>query len=178
MAYKTILNTPIAPALGSRPTYQSRTANNAGFAEQGSIFQPSFEQRAVPGASSPYNANAAQTAEYGGFELDVPAGTPPESPKPDAGFSFGDWAKVGTGLVQGYNAYQANKLGKAQFGFAKDSFNVNLANQAQLINNEQESRQRARLETSGQYTGEGGQANLQQDLQSYLKPRQVSGAPI
>jgi len=97
------------------------------------------------------------------------------------GFSFGDWAKVGQGVANTYLGAEALKLGKEQFGFAKDSFNVNLANQAKLINNEQEARQRSRMETSGQYApgqAQPDQASLQSDLQSYLKPRQVSGKAI
>jgi len=135
---------------------------------------PAAAGPAIAGGGSPYSFN------YGSDSPNTPVSASPGAglPKQDKGFSFGEWADIGTGLVNAYTGYEGLKLGKEQFGFAKDSFNKNLANQAQLINNQQEANQRARLETSGQYTGEGGQANLQQDLQSYLKPRQVSGAPI
>lgn len=107
----------------------------------------------------------------------------PDYDTPDTGdsggFSLGDWTKLGTGAAQAYLGYKGLGLAKDQFDFAKGSFNVNLANQAKLINTEMEARQRARLETSGRYAGQpGGGAQLQSDLQSYLKPRQVSGAPI
>ena len=97
----------------------------------------------------------------------------------DKGFSLGDYTKLGTGVANAYLGYQGLQLGRDQFDFAKNSFNTNLANQAQLINNQMESQARDRLSFSGKYgRDEPGQANLQADLQSYLKPRQVSGAPI
>ena len=97
----------------------------------------------------------------------------------DNSLNFGEWTKLGTGIANAYLGNEARKLGKQQFGFAKDSFNTNLANQAQLINNTMETNRRKRLETSGQYGSDAtGQANLQTDLQSYLQPRRVSGAAI
>lgn len=98
----------------------------------------------------------------------------------DQGFSLGDYTKLGTGVANAYLGYQGLKLGEKQFDFAKNSFNTNLANQAQLINNQMETQARDRLSFSGNYdqkTDEGN-ASLQADLQSYLKPRQVSGKAI
>jgi hypothetical protein len=133
--------------------------------EYAGLFKPSYQTVNIPGATPQQSPNPG-----------LPGYKPPGS---DKGFSLGDYTKLGTGIADAYLGYQGLDLGRKQFDFAKGSFNVNLANQAQLINNEMESRQRARLETSGQYSGQpGGQANLQADLQSYLKPRQVSGAPI
>jgi len=129
----------------------------------------------IAGGASPYSFNFGQngqTTPSGGVNPDIDF-------EEDKGFSFGDWAKLGTGALQAYTGYKGLGLAEDQFGFAKDSFNVNLANQAKLINTELEARQRARLETGGQYgRDESGQAALQSDLQAYLKPRQVSGAPI
>ena len=83
---------------------------------------------------------------------------------------------VGTGIANAYLGYQNLKLGRDQFGFAKDSFNINLANQAQLLNNEMENRQRSRLETTGQYAGDPNR--LQQDLDTYTQAKKVSGKAI
>lgn len=103
----------------------------------------------------------------------------PETTGGSGGYSFGDWAKGIGGAAQLYGGFQQQDLQKQQLDFSKDSFNTNLANQAQLINNEMEARQRARLETSGKYGRDtAGQASLQSDLQSYLQPRQVSGKAI
>jgi len=106
-------------------------------------------------------------------------GGPPANFEADKGFSLGDYTKLGTGVANAYLGYQGLQLGRDQFDFAKGSFNTNLANQAQLINNQMEDRQRARLSFGGGYSkDEAGQASLQADLQSYLKPRQVSGKAI
>lgn len=148
-------------------------APNLNFGAPGAA-TPSFPGAAPNPTVGPLSNSQVGNLNAQGTNYSTPAGVPTQ----DTGFSFGEWADIGTGLVNAYTGYEGLKLGKDQFGFAKDSFNKNLANQAQLINNQQEANQRARLETSGQYTGEGGQASLQQDLQSYLKPRQVSGAPI
>ena len=89
------------------------------------------------------------------------------------------YTDVGTGIANAYLGYKNLQLGRDQFGFAKDSFNVNLANQAQLLNNEMENRQRARLETSGKYgRDEAGQAQLQQELDAYTEAKKVSGKAI
>lgn len=95
------------------------------------------------------------------------------------GFSLGEYgslAQAGVGLYLGTKQLEgANDA----LDFSRNSFNTNLANQAQLINNDMESRYRSRLEATGRYgRGEEGQAALQSELQSYLKPRQVSGKAI
>ena len=117
----------------------------------------------------------------GGYNIPSYDGSAGGSGAGDNSFSLGEYGQLAQAGVGAYLGAESLKLGKEQLGFAKDSFNVNLANQAQLINNEMESRQRARLETSGQYApgqAQPGQASLQSDLQSYLKPRQVSGEAI
>jgi len=91
--------------------------------------------------------------------------------QPDTGFSLGDWTKLGTGIANAYLGYEGLQLGKEQFGFAKGSFNKNLANQAQLINNRMEDQARARRGFSGGSTD-------QADLDAYLESRKVSGAPV
>ena len=87
------------------------------------------------------------------------------------GFSLGDWTKLGSAATQAYLGYKGLGLAEDQFDFAKGSFNVNLANQAKLINTQMEDRERARR-------GFSGQTYDAASLQAYLKPRQVSGAPI
>jgi len=168
------------------PKYESLS----GFAPAQSSIQASSVPSNIPGYTPP--SSYGGIAQYGqGNYSPVAAQALPDriglgeapqfgAPETDTGgFSFGDWAKFGTGAVQAYTGYKGLGLAEDQFDFAKSSFNVNLANQAKLINTEMEARQRARLETSGRYAGQpGGQAELQSDLQAYLKPRQVSGAPI
>ena len=87
------------------------------------------------------------------------------------GFSLGDYTKLGTGIANAYLGYEGLQLGKDQFGFAKGSFNKNLANQAKLINNQMENQERARR-------GFGGGSTDQADLDAYLAPKKVSGAPV
>ena len=82
------------------------------------------------------------------------------------------------GLSQAYLGFQNLKLGKKQFGLAKSSFNKNLANQAKTTNTALEAQARARLSSSGQYDRPGGQESLATDLESYVAPRRVSGAPV
>jgi len=85
-----------------------------------------------------------------------------------------------SGLANAYLGFKSLELGRDQFGFAKDSFNKNLANQAQTINTRLEDTQRARLPSTGEYdrnTAEG-QAALQADLEKYTAANRVSGTAI
>lgn len=71
-------------------------------------------------------------------------------------------------------------LAQKQFKFSKDSFNVNLANQARLTNAQMEAQQRSRLSGTGTYdrnTAEG-RAALEADLASYTAANRVSGTAI
>jgi len=79
------------------------------------------------------------------------------------------------GLSQAYLGFENLKLGKKQFGLAKSSFEKNLANQALTTNTALEAQARARLSSTGQYDRPGGQTSLEQDLESYVAPRRVSG---
>jgi len=148
------------PAISNIPGYSPQT----NYADLSQYSQGNYSPVNAP--TLPERVGLGETSQF-------------EPTETGGGFSLGDWTKLGTGAAQAYLGYKGLKLGEKQFDFSKGAFNVNLANQAKLINTEMEARQRARLETSGQYAGrEGGQAELQSDLQSYLKPRQVSGAPI
>jgi len=102
-----------------------------------------------------------------------PGGQVPQVPgiPGNEGFSLGDWTKLGTGVADAYLGYENLQLGKDQFGFAKDSFNKNLANQSQLINNQMRDREVARR-------GFSGGSTLKSDLDAYLEPKKVSGAPV
>jgi len=119
------------------------------------------------------------------FQFNTPGGpnapgSSPDTFKSDNSFSLGDYTKLGTSAVNAYLGYQGLQLGQDQFDFTKNSFNTNLANQAKVLNTQLEDRQRARLAFGGGHdrNTEEGQAALQSDLQAYLKPRRVSGAPI
>lgn len=159
------------------PTYESRRANNLAI-QQGRPLD--FSQRTPTGfgpGSTQGSASPSFAGEGNAYDLDYQ--TNETIPKPKTGFSLGDYGKLGLGAAQAYLGYKNLGLQEDALDFSRGSFNRNLANQAQLINNEMEARQRARLETSGQYgRDEVGQAGLQSDLQSYLKPRQVSGKAI
>jgi len=79
-----------------------------------------------------------------------------------------------------YLGFQNLDLSKKQFGFLKDTTNRNLANQASLTNTNLESQQYARMAGQGNYdrsTATGREA-LSTDLEKYLAPRRVSGAPV
>lgn len=163
--------TPISTNV--KPNYSSRQYNNNAVRTGNQL---DFSKRTAPGSNSGYqNSDFNSNSNYNAFDLDNNSSASVK-PAGNQGFSFGDSINAATGVANAYLGYQSLELSKDQFGFAKNSFNVNLANQAQLINNEMENRQRARLETGGAYGGDS--AALQADLQAYLKPRQVSGAPI
>jgi len=85
-----------------------------------------------------------------------------------------------SGVANAYLGFQNLKLGKKQFGFAKDSFNKNLANQASLTNTALEDRKNSELITSGIYdrNTEAGRTSLAADLEAYTAPRRISGAPV
>lgn len=168
MAESTIFN---KPAAYTKPTYASRTANNYRIRNNQA---PRFDQWEIPASNSSYNANAGQTNAYGGFEMDSP--DVETGGGGGDGFSMGEYGKIAVGALNAYNSYKANQIGRERLTFSKQQFGVNLANQAQLVNNEMESVRRKRLETSGKYSSNtAGQANLQSDLQSYLSTRRVSG---
>jgi len=80
-----------------------------------------------------------------------------------------------TGVANAYLGFENLKLGKKQFGFAKETFNRNLANQAQLTNEALRSRQRSRILGEGLVERGPG---LEEDLSSYVKQHGVSGAPV
>ena len=92
------------------------------------------------------------------------------------GFKFSDRGNIfgGVGaLTKAYVGYKALKLSEDQFAFGKDTFNKNLANEAQLTNTALADRQRSRLFAQGQ---EGNQSET--SLQSYIDQNKVSGAPV
>lgn len=85
---------------------------------------------------------------------------------------FGPVAGGVGALTNAWLGLQNLKLGKDQFGFAKDSFNTNLANQAALTNARSQDRGRA---TISQRTG---QPVSDADMNAWMQDRRVSGAPV
>lgn len=132
-----------------------RQANYGSLSAYG--YQPDLNMQNITGSNDPYAMN------YG-----LPN---PGADTKDNGFKLGDYANLAKSAAGAYLGYQNLKLGRDQFGFAKDAFNVNLANQAKLINAQMYDRELARRSFSGQSTDA-------EHLRSYLKDREVSGAPV
>jgi len=107
-----------------------------------------------------FNTKAAPGILNQGAGSQGPGGVKPGN----EGFSLGDWTKLGTGVADAYLGYENLQL-------AKDSFNKNLANQAQLINNQMRDREVARR-------GFSGGSTLKSDLDAYLEPKKVSGQAV
>jgi len=85
-----------------------------------------------------------------------------------------------SGVANAYLGFENLRLGKKQFKFSKDTFNKNLENQAQLTNNALEDQQRSRIAASGLYdrNTSAGRSSIASDLESYVAPRRISGAPV
>jgi len=121
-----------------------------------------------------------------GFSPNQNAGTDVETAGLDTNTDLGGYKGILAGiqgfgaLANAYLGYKALELGRDKFDFSKSSFNRNLANQASLTNTQLEAQQRSRLAGQGIYdrTTASGREALQADLDAYLEPRRVSGAPV
>ncbi len=116
---------------------------------------------------------------YGALQTPNDAGVNPKLDSDTGGFNpYIQGIGAAKDLGNLYLGFQSLKLGKKQFKQNRNAFNTNLANQSRLINNQMEERKRVSLLQGGGYGGQEGQTKLATDLESYLAPRRVSGAPI
>jgi len=142
------------------------------------------------GTSNPALQNQPSIYNYG--STGVPeniAAPPPGTPGVDSGVKGGgptgfnpyiQGIQAISGLANVALGFKGLDLSNKQFRFAKDSFNTNLANQAQLTNTQLEGSKRARLSASGVYdrNTQTGRDALEANLQSYVADNRVSGAPV
>jgi len=119
----------------------------------------------------------------GNVPANIAGGVTPPTTAVDSPTGFNPYIQginAASGVANAYLGFENLRLGKKQFGFAKDSFNKNLANQAQLTNNQLEDQSRSRIAASGLYDRgtASGRESIASDLESYTAPRRVSGAPV
>ena len=144
-------------------------------------YTPDFNFAGLPsGPAQPFpqspTVNAVQPVVPGQPNVPAQSGIPAPT-----GFNpYIEGIGAATGVANAYLGFENLKLGKKQFGFAKDSFNKNLANQAQLTNQAIEDQARSRIAASGLHdrSTAAGRTALASDLESYTAPRRVSGAPV
>lgn len=144
------------------PTPTNQLYNPLSFAAQ---FGTSPGQQYPGGANYPTRPGTTQADLYQ---------TPPGGQ--DTGFSMPEYLQAGSGVVQSYLGLEGLGQAKDNEARRRQEYGLNLANQAQLINNQQEARKRAALETSGRFAqNDAGRASLNTELQTFLEPRKVSG---
>jgi len=118
------------------------------------------------------------TSQKNPWGMDWGNGKPPPS-----GFTpYMQGAELLGGLSNIYLGFKGLKLAKDQFGFAKDSFNTNLANQAKTVNNEMLDREYANLAQTGNFDVSTPAARealrVQASANITAQDRKVSGAPV
>lgn len=109
----------------------SRFLNNNSYGFMSALNPADYKHLDLPDYSTP------SITEGMGFDVGATIPTPPSS---RFGFNKETLSAIGTGmqglgaLANAYLGYKNYQLGKKQFGFEREAYNRNIANQAALIN--------------------------------------------
>lgn len=149
-------------------------ANNSNFSWDWGQPYDTFSTKNMAALDTPnsiYDPNASSDLSQPG---DIVSG-----PGAHNGFNwktFGDIMNTVGNLGKLYLGFQQLNLGKKQFGFAKDSFNTNLANESQAYNTNLRAQERARMQAEG--TLDRNSQAFKDALNTYVNNNKVSGAKV